>query len=216
MRLILFGPPGVGKGTQAKLLSENYSIPHISTGDLLRSEINQGTPLGLRAKSLMDAGQLVPDEVMIGIIRGVLSNDSTKKGFIFDGFPRTIPQAQALHSLFEELKIVLDYVVSFEVDEETIVKRLNERLNCKHCGSTFSASQEKLSVDSLCPSCGNKLVYRADDDPDTVRKRLVVYKQSTAPVKHFYEAQGNLITINGVGEVTEIYQNLLQRLNRKK
>ena len=209
MRLILFGPPGVGKGTQAKLLSSQLQIPQISTGDLLREAITNQTELGKKAKSVMDAGNLVSDDIMIGIIREVLASAKCRNGFILDGFPRTVPQAKALSLLLKELSISLDTVINIEVDEEEIVRRLGKRLTCNQCGKIFSLDEEVK-----CPSCGGELYQRDDDKPETIRKRLKVYAQSTFPVKDYYKEAGLLSTINGVGEVDEINKKILGILHK--
>jgi len=214
MRIILLGPPGVGKGTQAKLLSSHYKIPHISTGDLLRTAIAQQTELGKKAKLLMDAGQLVPDEVMIGIIRDVLLNGTTFNGFILDGFPRTVPQASALSKLLTECNLELNAVVSFEVHEDEIIRRLKERLSCPRCGTVYNENLNQLVIGAPCEKCGTELIHRVDDDPETVLKRLHVYAQSTAPLKEYYYNEGSLVTVNGV-EFCEIFSEILHRIRAR-
>lgn len=214
MRIILFGPPGVGKGTQAKLLSAQLHIPHISTGDLLREAVAQGTELGLKAKTVMDAGKLVSDEIMIGIIREVLSSDRCRDGFILDGFPRTVPQAKALDQALEQLKAPIDAVVSLEAGEEELVRRLGSRLTCTRCKSVYNPVADRLTPDSKCPKCGGDLYQRDDDKPETIRKRLNVYNESTAPVKQYYG--GILQPINGIGDINVIAGEILDGLGRKK
>jgi adenylate kinase len=182
MRLILFGPPGVGKGTQAKLLSTRMGIPHISTGDMLREAVASGTELGKKAKSVMDAGQLVSDEIMIGIIRDVLLSTKCAKGFILDGFPRTVPQADALAKLLKELSLVLDAVINMEIEEGSVIRRLSSRLTCRSCGRIYNTMIDTLSDATRCPSCGGELYQRDDDKPETIKKRLAVYASSTQPV----------------------------------
>ena len=213
MRLILFGPPGVGKGTQAKLLSSKLKIPHISTGDMLREAATAGTELGRKAKAVMDAGQLVSDDIMIGIIRDVLKSEKCKNGFIFDGFPRTVPQANALTSLLSELHLKLQCVINMEVDEEEVVRRLGNRLTCKNCGKIYNLALDRLDNPARCPNCGGQLSQRDDDKPETVRKRLNVYDTSTAPVKEYYQHLGLLRNVNGAGSIELISNTILELLN---
>ncbi|MBM4166752.1 MAG: adenylate kinase [Ignavibacteria bacterium] len=214
MRIVLLGPPGVGKGTQAKLLAEHFSIQHFSTGDMLRKEISYETPLGKKVQSVLESGQLVSDDLMIEIIRKVVTNDDAKNGFILDGFPRTIPQAIALTQLFGELKLPLNCVINFSVDENEIVRRLQERVCCKTCGATFNKTLDKLSQGTPCPKCSSPLIQRNDDEPETVRKRLIVYAQQTEPVIEYYHSLGNLLTMNGIGEVQAIHSTLLQQIQQ--
>lgn len=214
MRLILFGPPGVGKGTQAKLLSTKLGIAHISTGDVLREAVAQGTELGRKAKAIMNAGQLVPDDVMIGIIRDVLRSDKTKSGFILDGFPRTVPQAEALTSLINELGIGINRVVNMDIDQEEIVRRLSKRVTCRSCGTIFNLAIDTLIDPSRCPKCGAELYQRDDDKPETIRKRLGVYEQSTAPVKQYYEKLGLLANVESTGSVEDVNRNILAIVKR--
>jgi adenylate kinase len=197
MRLILFGPPGVGKGTQAKLLAEEFQVRHISTGDMLRAAAATGTELGLKAKAIMDAGQLVPDEVMIGIVREVLALPANKRGFILDGFPRTLAQAKALSKIFDALTITDYRVINIELDDEEIVRRLSNRLVCKSDGKIFNTEIDGVAIGSPCPSCGGVLYQRDDDKAETVRKRLKVYHLSTAPVIEYYKAAGIVVNIDG-------------------
>ncbi len=213
MRLILFGPPGVGKGTQAKLLSTKLSIPHISTGDMLREAVVAGTELGKKAKAIMDAGQLVSDDIMIGIIRDVLRSPRCAKGFILDGFPRTVPQAKVLISLLAELNIALTCVINMEIDEAEVVQRLSRRLTCKKCGKIYNLGIDKLADQKKCTNCGGELYQRDDDKPETVRKRLRVYSESTAPVKEFYKHSGLLNNVNGMGSIEDVNKAILAVLH---
>lgn len=215
MRLILFGPPGVGKGTQAKLLSSKLGIAHISTGDMLREAVAQGTELGQKARAIMNAGQLVPDDVMIGIIRDVLASSKTKNGFILDGFPRTVPQAEALASLMKELNIEVDSVINMNIDHEEIVRRLSKRVTCRSCGTIYNLAIDKLADPLRCPKCSGELYQRDDDREDTVRKRLDVYEKSTAPVKQYYINQGLLKSADSTGGVEEVNNNILGLLNHR-
>ncbi|CUT01891.1 adenylate kinase [Candidatus Kryptobacter tengchongensis] len=216
MRLILFGPPGVGKGTQAQILSQKLNIPHISTGDMLREAVKNQTELGLKAKSYMDRGELVPDDVMIGIIKEVLSSEKCKNGFILDGFPRTLPQAKALDEIFEELKIKLDYVISLEVNDEEIIKRLTNRRVCRNCGAVYNLLIDKIPEDNKCPRCGGELYQRNDDNPDVIKNRLKVYRESTQIVLDYYAKKGILKSINGIGEINTIAQKIFESIGIKE
>ena len=213
MRLIFFGTPGVGKGTQAKLLSAKLNIPQIATGDLLREAVAAGTPLGKQAKEIMSSGKLVPDDVMIGIIRDVLQSPRCAQGFILDGFPRTIPQAEALTSLLQGLHIRIDRVINFMVDEDEIIRRLSRRVSCKLCGSILNIGMNDPGGNRVCPKCGGELVERDDDKPETVKKRLAVYHQSTKPVRAYYDKLGILSDITGSGSVKSVQLKILQLLN---
>lgn len=204
MRIILFGPPGVGKGTQARLLSTTHGIPHISTGDMLRTAVAEGTELGRRAKSIMDAGQLVPDDVMIGIVRDVLASPRAAHGFILDGFPRTIQQAHALTELLHAMKLDDTVVVNLEVDEEEIVRRLRSRLTCDRTGKVYTSGTEGLTPGGPCPDCGGTLVQREDDREETVRKRLGVYHRTTEPVIEYFRANGRVVTIDGTAPIESV------------
>lgn len=207
MRIILFGPPGVGKGTQAKLLAENYKIMHISTGDILRNEINQGTDLGNKAKEVIRAGKLVSDDIMIGIIKNVISSNGCKNGFILDGFPRTVVQAEALKKLFSEMNISIDAVVYIDVDDDEIINRLKYRYSCSKCNKIFNIQNDKI-YDYICTQCGGNLIQRDDDKPETVLKRLKVYKEVTAPVKYYYENEGFLRVVDGSGNIENVYNKI--------
>ncbi len=213
MRLILFGPPGVGKGTQAKLLSAKCRIPHISTGDMLREAVAAGTDLGKKAQSIMDAGHLVPDDVMIGIIREVLGSEKCRNGFILDGFPRTLPQAEALTGLLAGLHLTLNAVVNMSIADDEVVRRLSRRLSCRNCGRVYNLGVDKLTRETPCPHCGGELYQRDDDKPETVRKRLKVYAESTAPVKDYYEGRGLLRNVNGTGSVESVHCAILEVLS---
>lgn len=201
MNLILIGPPGVGKGTQAKLFSEEFGIPHISTGDMLRAAVDAGTELGKKAKVIMDAGQLVPDGIMIGIIRDVLSSPRASKGFILDGFPRTIEQAKALTKMLGDLKVEDYKVVNLEVDDEEIVRRLSNRLMCRNDGRIFNKETDSVTTETPCPTCGSALVQRDDDREETVRKRLAVYHSTTEPVLNYYAEIGIVVNVDGTSSI---------------
>lgn len=209
MRMILFGPPGSGKGTQAKLLAEKFHIPHISTGDLLREAVTKKSPIGMRAKGYLDAGMLVPDDVMIGLIREVVTMDAAKDGFILDGFPRTIPQAEALDKLFGELHIHIDGVVSLRVEHDEVIRRLTDRKVCRTCGRIFNSSQLRKDDAAKCPNCGGELYQRSDDTPETARKRLDVYLKETRPIKEYYRKSGRFTQIDGMRDIRDVYQEIV-------
>jgi adenylate kinase len=208
MRLILFGPPGVGKGTQATLLAEEFGAKHVSTGDMLRTAAAAGTELGKRAKAIMDTGQLVPDEVMIGIVREVLASPDCANGFILDGFPRTLAQAQALGRIFAELNIKDFKVINFEVDDEELVRRLSNRLVCQNDGKIYSIENDGVSLTTPCPSCGGKLFQRDDDKEATVRKRMKIYYASTAPVIEYYKDGGVVVNIDGTSSIDVVNREI--------
>lgn len=216
MRIVMFGAPGVGKGTQAKLLAGKVSIPHISTGDILREAVKNQTQLGLEAKAIMERGELVPDQIMAGIIKEQLSKPECDKGFILDGYPRTLAQAKLLDNIFAELKPDSDYYVAIDVDDEEIVKRLTSRLACKACGSIFSLSG--LSNYSDCPSCNTKdsLFKRPDDEEGVIRNRLQVFHSATAPVLEHYKAQGKMYFVDGTKAIEEVADEVLKALQIKQ
>lgn len=215
MRLLLFGAPGVGKGTQAKLLSSKFNIPHISTGDILRQAVKDQSELGRKAQEIMSRGDLVPDLIMIGIIKDRLAKPDCVNGFILDGFPRTTNQAVELDMLLDEMKINDIKLINIYADEEEIVKRLNSRRACKECGHIFTLAQIE-NLDS-CPDCNakNSFYLRDDDKEEVIRKRMEVFRMTTEPVLSYYEKQGKVISINGLGSVEEVNQNLLKILNDK-
>ena len=214
-RLVLFGPPGVGKGTQARLLAAKLNIPHISTGNMLREAAAKGTGLGLKAKSVMDAGQLVADDIMIGIMGDLLRTPACAAGFILDGFPRTLPQAEALTRLLADLRMNLSDVINMEIDEAEIVRRLGNRYTCRSCGRIYNLITDNLTASSKCPNCGGELYQRDDDRPETVRQRLRVYASSTAPVKEYYRRAGLLKNVNAVGTVADVEAAILALVNHR-
>ncbi len=199
MKLILLGAPGAGKGTQAEVISEHLNIPTISTGNIIREALKSGTEMGLKAKEYMDSGRLVPDEVVIGIIRDRLAQDDCRDGFILDGFPRTIPQAEAL----DRMGIVIDRVIDIEVADETITQRVSGRRVCPACGASYHIDYKKPSVEGVCDKCGDTLVQRKDDHPDTVRERLQVYHDQTEPLKAYYAVSGKLVVVQGQEDVAD-------------
>ncbi|MGB9774415.1 MAG: adenylate kinase [Bacteroidota bacterium] len=212
MRIILFGPPGVGKGTQANLLAEKFHIPQISTGDILREAVHNKTPLGLKAKLYMDRGALVPDQVMIEIIRETIASDKCANGFILDGFPRTVAQAKALDAILRDLHIKLDVVIDLAADEDEVVRRLSNRLTCRQCGAVYNLATNSLPQDNRCPRCGGELYQRDDDKPEVVRNRLRVYHETTAPVRTYYAQQGLLQSVDGMGTIADVQQRILNSL----
>ena len=197
MKMILLGPPGAGKGTQAEVLSRELNIPTISTGNILRAAVKAGTPIGLQAKSYMDAGKLVPDEVVIGMLKERIAKRDCKSGFILDGFPRTIPQAEALDEIAR-----IDCALSLEVADDVIEKRMTGRRVCLRCGATYHVEANPPRVKDVCDICGDKLVIRSDDQAEVVRHRLETYHEQTEPLKGYYEAQGKLKSIDGAQGIT--------------
>lgn len=208
MKLILLGPPGAGKGTQAKMLTDLFGIPQISTGDILRAAVKEGTPMGVKAKSCMDAGDLVPDEVVVGIVHERLQKDDCTKGFILDGFPRTVPQADALTETLSQLGKPLDAVVSLEVDIEALVERLTGRRTCKSCGRGFHVRFDPSRQEGVCDACGGELIQRDDDQETTIRKRLEVYQDQTAPLETYYRTAGLLRAVDGMKPIDEVQREL--------
>ncbi len=211
MNLILLGAPGAGKGTQAEVISETLKIPTISTGNMIREALKSGTEMGRKAKEYVDAGKLVPDEVVIGIIKERLAQPDCADGFILDGFPRTIPQAEAL----DRMGIVIDCVLDIEVDDETIARRVSGRRVCSGCGSTYHVDYRRPAVEGVCDRCGDTLVQRKDDHPDTVRERLHVYHEQTEPLKNYYAAAGKLTIVEGQEEVADTTRLTLAAIEAK-
>ena len=199
MNLILLGAPGAGKGTQAEKICDKYGIPAVSTGNIIREAIKNGTDMGLKAKSYTDAGALVPDDVVIGIIKERLAEDDCKNGFVLDGFPRTIPQAEAL----DKMGVVIDKVVDIEVSDEAIAARLSGRRVCLKCGATYHTEYKKPKTEGICDVCGDELVQRKDDKPETVLDRLRVYHEQTEPLKDYYEKTGKLVIVEGQEKVED-------------
>ena len=209
--LIRLGAPGAGKGTQAEIISEKYNIPTISTGNIIRAALKNGTEMGLKAKSYIDAGELVPDNVVIGIIKERLSEADCKEGYILDGFPRTIPQAVAL----DDMGFVIDAALSIEVADEEIVKRMSGRRVCEKCGASYHTEFKKPEVEGVCNLCGGKLVIRKDDEPETVKNRLNVYLEQTEPLKDFYKSCGKLIMVEGQDKVEDTTRLVLDALENQ-
>ncbi len=216
MILILIGAPGTGKGTQGKLLSAHFNIPNISTGDILRDAIEKNTALGLKAKTMMDQGMLIPDNVMIGIIEERLVREDCKNGFILDGFPRTINQAIALDKIFEKTQLTLDFVIGFELNNEEILKRLTSRRVCRVCGKDYNILTNPPPKNNRCEKCGGEIIQRSDDTEDTVKNRLEVYEEKTKPVKDYYQKKGKLKVFNAAGSVDDIQLQLVRFLRENK
>ncbi|MFO7602813.1 MAG: adenylate kinase [Gammaproteobacteria bacterium] len=212
MRIVLIGAPGGGKGTQAKKLVEKYGIPQISTGDLLREAVSAGTPLGIAAKAAMDAGQLVSDDVVLGMIRERLSHADAQRGFILDGFPRNIPQAEALDTMLEAMGKPLETSLLIDVDFDILMQRLTGRRTCKSCGQMFNIYTSAPRIDGQCDKCGGELLHRADDNESTIANRLRVYEAQTAPLIDYYRGQGKLRTVQGVGDIDAIFNAVLRVL----
>lgn len=212
MRLVFLGAPGVGKGTQADRMAARYGVRKISTGDLLREAVRNATALGLEAKSYMDQGRLVPDSVVIGLVRDKLTEPEYTKGFILDGFPRTVPQAEELARVLGERGIGLDRVVNFRVSREAIVSRLSGRRSCPNCQATFHVEFAPSKKGTSCDRCGEALIQRNDDKPEAIETRLKVYEEQTAPLISFYENQNLLSHLDGAGAVETVYQNLTSLL----
>lgn len=209
MRLILVGPPGAGKGTQAVHLAQHYSIPHISTGDIFRANLKEGTPLGLQAKGYMDQGELVPDSVTNAMVKDRLTHADTANGFLLDGFPRNVAQAEVLRAVLAEKKTPIDAALELAIENSEIIKRLSSRRTCRGCGKVFPGALDK------CDGCGGELYQRDDDKEEVIARRLEVYAEQTAPIIAFYRSEGLLITIPAVGEVSEITASAIRALSQK-
>jgi adenylate kinase len=212
MRIILLGPPGAGKGTQAKLLIERLQIPQISTGDMLRAAVKDGTPLGRQAKAYMDRGALVPDAVIIGLVQERLQAPDCARGYVLDGFPRTVAQAEALEKTLGELGLNLDHVLCLDVPSEDLVARIAGRRTCRQCGAMSHVRFSPTRRDGVCDVCGGETYQRDDDREETVRRRLTVYAEQTAPLVRFYEGRGLLRRVAGTGEIGEIFARMVRSL----
>jgi adenylate kinase len=212
MGIILLGPPGAGKGTQAKKLTGTFSIPQISTGDMLREAVKNGTELGKKAKAFMDAGGLVPDEVVIGIVKERLAAADCSAGFILDGFPRTIPQAQALDRVVKELGKEIRFVLSLEVDQKELMERLCGRRTCTGCGAMYHVAFNAPKTEGKCDKCATALIQRDDDREETIKNRLVNYNKATAPLLDYYKSTGKIRTVMASGEIDAIYGNIVKIL----
>jgi adenylate kinase len=213
MNIILLGPPGAGKGTQAKMLVDEYQIPQISTGDILRAAVKEGSPLGKEAKACMDKGELVPDSVVIGIVEERIQQPDCAKGYMLDGFPRTVPQAEALDGMLKNLSSQIDHVVSIEVANEELVGRLTGRRTCRDCGAGFHVMFDPPEKEGVCDKCGGELYQRDDDNVETVTSRLEVYESQTKPLIDYYTARGKIRPVDGVGGIKEIFGRVTQVLS---
>jgi len=215
MNIIFLGPPGAGKGTQAKILVEKYGIPQISTGDMLREHVAKGTELGVKAKEYMEKGQLVPDEIILSMVKERLSQPDAQKGFILDGFPRTVAQAEALDKMLEEMDKKIEFVLALIVPDEELVTRLTGRRTCKNCGMMYHIKFKPPKVEGKCDACGGELYQRPDDNEETVRNRLKVYHEQTAPLIEYYRKKGVLFEVDGSKSIEEITQQLINILEKK-
>ncbi len=213
MRIILLGPPGVGKGTQAQSIIRRYEIPHISTGDILRENIKAGTPLGIEAKEYMDKGLLVPDELVVSIVKDRLSKDDCKKGFLLDGYPRTIAQAEALERDMKELGMELDKVINLNAESKTLIDRISGRRICRQCSASYHVMFNAPKVDSVCDSCGGELYQRDDDKVETVQTRIGVYMGQTEPLIKYYRDRNKLVDVDGTKAISEIFDEIVQVLD---
>jgi adenylate kinase len=212
MRLVLVGPPGAGKGTQAQFISAHLGIPKISTGDIFRANVSQGTELGQEAKKFMDAGDLVPDEITIGMVVSRLEEDDARKGFLLDGFPRNVPQAKTFNDLLLEVGTPLDVVLELVVDDDEVVRRLSGRRTCRNCGHIWHLDFDPPSAEGVCDICGGELFQRDDDKPETIRHRLEVYYEQTAPLVGYYAEAGVLVGIDAMGPVDDVTERALAAL----
>ena len=206
------GPPGAGKGTQAQFISAHLSIPQISTGDIFRANVSHGTPLGQQAKKYMDAGDLVPDEITVGMVRDRLAEDDAGKGFLLDGFPRNVPQARTLDDLLLQAGTPLDVVLELVVDDDEVVRRLSGRRTCRSCGHIWHVDFDPPTVEGVCDSCGGELFQRDDDKPETIRHRLDVYYEQTAPLVSYYAEEGILVGIDAMGPVDDVTDRAIAAL----
>lgn len=216
MNLVLMGLPGAGKGTQAEKIVNKYGIPHISTGDMFRAAMKEETELGLKAKSYMDKGELVPDEVTIGIVRERLSKEDCESGFLLDGFPRTVPQAEALEEILSDLNKKIDYVINIDVDQDILMERLTGRRICKNCGATYHLVFNPPAKENVCDRCGGELYQRADDNAETVQTRLEVNIKQSQPLLNFYESKGYLRNIDGQQDIKKVFADVDQLLGGLK
>ena len=212
MKIIMLGAPGAGKGTQAKKIAEKYQIPHISTGDIFRANIKNGTELGKKAKTYMDQGLLVPDELVCDLVVDRVQQDDCKKGYILDGFPRTIPQAESLDAALSRLGEAVDYAINVEVPDENIVKRMGGRRSCVGCGATYHLVYAAPKKEGICDNCGAELILRDDDKPETVQKRLGVYHEQTQPLIDYYTKKGILKEVDGTMDMGDVFKAIVEIL----
>ena len=212
MKIIMLGAPGAGKGTQAKQIADKYSIPHISTGDIFRANIKNGTELGKKAKQYMDQGALVPDELTCDLVMDRIQQDDCKNGFVLDGFPRTIPQAEALDAALGKINEKMDYAIDVDVPDENIVNRMSGRRACLNCGATYHLISIPPKVEGICDRCGSEIVLREDDKPETVQKRLNVYHEQTQPLIDYYTKAGILKTVDGTVDINDVFAAIVEIL----
>ena len=212
MKIIMLGAPGAGKGTQAKKIAAKYEIPHISTGDIFRANIKNGTELGKKAKTYMDQGLLVPDELVVDLIVDRVNQEDCKNGYVLDGFPRTIPQAEALTDALEKLGQKMDYAIDVDVPDENIVRRMGGRRACVGCGATYHIEYAPTKKEGICDTCGGELILRDDDKPETVQKRLDVYHEQTQPLIDYYTKAGILRTVDGTVDIDDVFQAIVDIL----
>lgn len=214
MKLIMLGAPGAGKGTQAKMIAQRYRIPHISTGDIFRANIKGGTELGKKAKSYMDQGLLVPDEITISMLMDRIQENDCTGGYVLDGFPRTIPQAESLTKALKEMGEAVDYAVNVDVPDEAIITRMSGRRACVNCGATYHIVYNPPKKEGICDICGEELVLRDDDKPETVKKRLAVYHDQTQPLIEYYKGQGALAEVDGTQKLEQVFQDITKVLDQ--
>ncbi len=212
MKIIMLGAPGVGKGTQAQMICDKYNIPHISTGDLFRSNIKNGTELGKKAKEYMDKGQLVPDELTVELLLDRVANEDCKDGYVLDGFPRTIPQADVLDKELTKLSDKIDFAIDVEVPDENIVRRMSGRRACLKCGATYHIEHIPPKQEGICDRCGSELVQRDDDKPETVQNRLSVYHEQTQPLIEYYNSKNILKTVDGTKDMNDVFEDIVKIL----
>ena len=212
MKIVMLGAPGAGKGTQAVNIAKEYNIPHISTGDIFRANIKNQTELGMKAKEYMDKGALVPDEITIGMLLSRIADKDCDNGFVLDGFPRTIPQAESLKTALKEQGAKIDCAVDIEVPDEDIINRMSGRRSCPNCGGTYHVTFNPPKQEGICDACGTELVQRADDKPETVLQRLKTYHEQTQPLIEFYENEGVLVTVDGTKKPSEVLEDILGAL----
>ena len=213
MKIIMLGAPGAGKGTQAKMIAEKFNIPHISTGDIFRANIKNGTELGKKAKEFMDKGQLVPDELTVEILLDRVANDDCKNGYVLDGFPRTIPQADVLDKELTKLGDKVDFAINVDVPDENIVRRMSGRRACLKCGATYHIEHIPPKKEGICDTCGSELVQRDDDKPETVQNRLKVYHEQTQPLIEYYDKKNILKNVDGTKDMQEVFTDIVNILN---
>jgi len=215
IRLILMGPPGCGKGTQAKMLEERFGIVHLSTGDILRAAVREDTEVGTKAKAIMDRGELVPDDIIVGVMKDRVRSDDCANGYILDGFPRTLVQAAALDRMMAEMSQPLTAAVALAVPDDEVVRRLAGRRQCSKCDAGYHVEFNPSSKDGVCDTCGGALYRRDDDNEETIRQRLAVYHEQTAPVIEYYRERNSLIEVQGVGSIEEIFESMCSLIDRR-